>query len=355
MISSYTIYGAGLEKSALNAKTLWNGAKAVFHNGTWHTMGRLADKGVHRADWVGSTARGAKPVTNFLSGQTGGVASKALMGYGLTAMVPGLDLPGSELAMNISTPILGLGLSAPSIISAVRAKSDGGKAAIKGDVTSGSQAAVSDFMSGLNANPGMVQNKGMYRKFMEDNGIDFKGADAYANNSYKDPMGGFRKIQSLFSDSQQAIGHETRRQIQEQFNKQASIGSVLGKIGGGLGKVFKYGTPPLAAYGIYDAVSRDKAHDEQATQQEGYAATQAAIQKKMDGLSGMERFALKIDPTLAAQKMDEVLPGSIKRWEAQTGNKFQPGLIASTMNAWKKGGTPSFYERDAAGGRHYVS
>ena len=354
MTSSLAIYGAGLEKSALNAKTLWNGAKAVFDNGTWHTMGRLADKGVHRADWIGSTARGAKPVTNFLSGQTGGVASKALMGYGLTAMVPGLDLPGNELAMNISTPILGAAFSAPNIISAMRAKSDNGKAAIKGDVTSGSQAAVSDFMSGLNANPGMVQNKGMYRKFMEGNGIRFDQADAYAKNSYKDPMGGFRKIQSLFSDSQQAIGHETRRQIQEQFNKQAAIGGALGKLGRGAMTAFKYGTPPLAAYGIYDAVSRDKAHDEQATQQEGYTATQAAIQKKMDGLSGTERFALKMDPTLAAQKMDDMMPGSIKRWEAQTGQKFQPGLIASTMNAWKKGGTPSFYEYDAGGARHYI-
>jgi hypothetical protein len=278
-----------MEKSALNAKTLWNGAKAVFNNGTWHTVGRVADKGLNRADWIGSAARGAKPVTNFLSGEAGGklgLASKGLMGYGLTAMVPGLDLPGNELAMNISTPILGAAFSAPSLISAVRAKSQSGKAAIKGDVTAGSQAAVNDFMSGLNANPGIVQNKGTYRKFMEDNGIKFDQADAYAKNSYRDDMNPFRKVQSLFSDSQQVIGHETRRQIQEQFNKQATVGKVLGKIGGGIGKVFKYGVPPLAAYGVYDAVTRDKAHDEQSTQQEGYAATQAAIQKKMDNLSG---------------------------------------------------------------------
>lgn len=357
MTSSLAIYGAGMEKSALNAKTLWNGAKAVFNNGTWHTAGRVADKGVHRADWVGSAARGVKPVTNFLSGEAGGkldLASKGLMGYGLTAMVPGLDLPGNELAMNISTPILGAAFSAPSLISAARAGSEGGKAAIKGDVTAGSQAAVSDFMSGLNANPGIAQNKGMYRKFMEDNGIKFDQADAYAKNSYKDPMSGFRSLQNLFSDSQKNIGHETRRQIQEQFNKQATIGDALGKLGRGAMTAFKYGVPPLAAYGVYDAVTRDKAHDEQSTQQEGYAATQAAIQKKVDGLSGMERFALKMDPTLAAQKMDDMMPGSIKRWEAQTGQKFQPGLIASTMNAWKTGGTPSFYEHDAAGQRHYI-
>lgn len=346
-----------MEKSALNARTLWNGAKSVFHNGTWHTLGKLADKGVHRADWVGATARGAKPVTNFLSGEVGGklgLASKGLMGYGLTAMVPGLDLPGNELAMNISTPILGAAFSAPSIISAARASSDKGKAAIKGDVTTGSRAAINDFMSGLNANPQIVQNKGMYRKFMEDNGIKFDQADAYAKNSYTDPMGKFKSIQNLFSDSQQNISHETRRQIQEQFNKQATISGALGKLGRGAMTAFKYGTPPLAAYGIYDATTRDKAHDEQLTQQEGYAATQAAIQKKMDGLSKMERFALKMDPTLAAQKMDELMPGSIKRWEAQTGNKFQPGLIASTMNAWKKGGTPSFYQYDAGGARHYI-
>jgi hypothetical protein len=352
--SSLAIYGAGMEKSALNAKTLWNGAKAVFHNGVWQQVGKAADKRI-ASGAGGALARGTKTTADFLSGQTGGVASKALMGYGLTAMVPGLDLPGNELAMNVTAPILGAAFSAPSLITAARAKSDAGKAAIEGDVTAGSQAAVGDFMSGLNANPGIVQNKGMYRKFMEDNGIDFKGADAYAKNTYAGAMGGLRKMQNLFSDSQQVIGHETRRQIQEQFNKQAALGNVLGKIGGGIGKTFKYGTPPLAAYGIYDAVSRGKAHDEQSTQQEGYAATQAAIQKKMDGLSDMERFALKIDPTLAAQKMDEVMPGSIKRWEGQTGQKFQPGLIASTMNAWKSGGTPSFYERDAGGGRHYVS
>lgn len=354
MILSLAIYGADMEKAALNTQSLWNGAKAVFNNGTWHSAGRLVDRGINRGDAIGSIARGVKPVTNFLSGQTGGVASKALMGYGLTAMVPGLDLPGNELAMNVSTPILGAAFSAPSLISAMRAKSDKGKAAIKGDVTAGSQAAVGDFMSGLNANPGIVQNKGTYRQFMEQNGIDFKGADAYAKNSYKDPMSGFRQIQSLFSDSQKVIGHETRRQIQEQFNKQAGIGSALGTIGGGLGKVLKYGVPPLAAYGVYDAVTRDKAHDEQSTQQEGYAATQAAIQKKMDSLSGMERFALKIDPTLAAQKVDEIVPGSIKRWEGQTGQKFQPGMISSTMNAWKTGGKPSFYEYDAGGARHYI-
>ncbi len=355
MTSSLAIYGAGMEKSALNANTLWNGAKAVFHNGTWNTVSRAAEKGLNRGGFVGGLARGAKPVADFLGGETGGIASKALMGYGLTAMVPGLDLPGNELAMNISTPILGLGFSAPSIISGLRARSTAGKAAIKGDVTTGSQNAVNDFMSGLNANPGIVQNKGMYRKFMEDNGIKFDQADAYAKNSYKDPMSKFRKVQSLFSDSQQAIGHETRRKIQEQFNKQANLGSIAGKIMSGAGTAFKYGTPALAGYGIYDAVTRDKAHDEQSTQQEGYAATQAAIQKKMDNLSGMERFALRLDPTLAAQKMDEIMPGSIKRWEGQTGQKFQPGLIASTMNAWKSGGTPSFYETDAGGNRHYVS
>jgi hypothetical protein len=355
MSSSLAIYGnAELEKSALNAKTLWNGAKAVFHNGVWTQVGKVADKRI--ASGKGrALARGTKTTADFLSGQTGGLASKALMGYGFTSMIPGLDLPGNEFAMNVTTPILGAAFAAPSVISAMRAKSDSGKAAIKDDVTAGSQAAVGDFMSGLNANPGMVQNKGMYRKFMEDNGIRFDQADAYAKNSYKDPMGMFKSVQNLLSDSQKNIGHETRRQIQEQFNKQATLGSVAGRIMGGVGKVFKYGTPPLAAYGVYDAVTRDKAHDEQSTQQEGYAATQAAIQKKMDGLSGMERFALKLDPTLAAQKLDAMLPGSIKRWEAQTGNKFQPGLIASTMNAWKSGGTPSFYETDAGGARHYIS
>jgi hypothetical protein len=355
MSSSYAIYGnAGLEKSALNAKTLWNGAKAVFHNGAWREVGKIADKRIASGKG-GVISKGVKPVADFLSGQTGGLASAALAGYGLTAAVPGLDLPGNEFAMNVTTPILGLGMATPSILSAMRAKSDKGKAAIEGDVTAGSQAAVGDFMSGLNANPGMVQGKGNYRKFMEDNGIKFDQADAYAKNSYKDPMGMFKSVQNLLSDSQKNIGHETRRQIQNQLNKQAAIGGVLGKVGGGIGKVFKYGTPSLTAYGIYNAASRDKAHDEQAIQQEGYAATQVAIQKKMDSMSKMERFALKLDPTLAAQKMDDLVPGSIKRWEAQTGNTFQPGLIASTMNAWKKGGTPSFYETDAGGARHYVS
>jgi hypothetical protein len=63
----------------------------------------------------------------------------------------------------------------------------------------------------------------------------------------------------------------------------------------------------------------------------------------------------KMDPTLIAGQVDKALPGSIANWESQTGNKYQPGLISSTINAWKSGGKPSYYEYDAAGQRHYTT
>lgn len=348
---SNDIYGDGLEKTALNARPLWEGVKGVFDHGLWqhladsHVAGGLGKGGVGNA--VGRTAK-------FLTGKPG----QALAAYGWAGMIPGVNLPGSDLAFNISQPILGTAFAAPNVISSMRAGSEKGKKAIKADAEAGSQAAIGDFLTGLNANPGMVQQPNGYRQFMEGSGIDFKGADAYRKNQNGGDMGTWNKLQSIFGDSNEIIGHQARQQIQQQFNKTASIGEAAMNIGGklmsGVGHAFKWGTPPLAAYGIYDAATRDKPHDEQAIQQEGYAATQAAIQKKMESLSGMERFALKMDPTLAAQKLEEIMPGSLAKWESRTGQKYQPGWIASTMNAWKTGGTPSYYTYDAGGSRHYI-
>lgn len=351
-----------MEKSAVNLSTLWNATKSVFHNGAWKTLANSMEHSIANGKDT-AVRRGLKSTADLLGGHTqgygvGGLASKGLAAYGMANMIPGLDLPGGDLAMGISAPVLGAAFAAPNIISSIRANSASGRKAIADDAQIGSQAAVNHFMTGLDADPSMAQEQGGYRRFMEGNGIDFSGADAYRHNRYTKPMSSWEKMQSLVGDSQKAIDNGTRLDIQNQFNKSAGVGSLVmsagSKIGSGVGKAFKYGIPALATYGVYDAATREKPHDEQAAQQEGYNATQASIEKKMDGLGSWERFALKLDPTIAASKLDEAIPGSIKRWENSTGRQFQPGLISSTMNAWKTGGTPSFYEYDAGGNRHYI-
>jgi hypothetical protein len=43
----------------------------------------------------------------------------------------------------------------------------------------------------------------------------------------------------------------------------------------------------------------------------------------------------------------------LKAWEAQNG-KVQPGMIASTVEAFRTGGTPKYFSTDAGGNRNYV-
>jgi hypothetical protein len=341
---------------------LWNTAKSVFRNGTWKTVSNSMENAIASGKDT-ALRRGVKSTADLLGGHTtgygvGGLASKGLAAYGMANMIPGLDLPGGDLAMNVSMPILGAAFSAPHVISSMRANSAAGRKAIADDVNIGSQTAINHFMTGLDADPSMVQEQGGYRRFMEGNGIDFSGADSYRQNKYTNPLSKWERLQSFMGDSQKAIDNGSRRMVQDQFNKSAGIGSIASAVGSKLvgagSKAFKYGVPAMATYGVYDAVTRDKPHDEQAAQQEGYNATQAAIEKKMDGMGNWERFALKMDPTLAASKLEETSPGSIERWENSTGKQFQPGLISSTVNAWKTGGTPSFYEYDAGGNRHYI-
>ena len=340
-------------KAAGAGGMLWKGVKSLYNNGVWGTASKLAERGVAQKGAVGSLARGTKSVADHMNGPIG--TGLGLYGMaGMTAPLTGIDLPGSSLAMNVGMPGIGAAYTAGSLINTARLGSKKNQLAIRRDAEEGARSAGADFISGVDMDPGVTQGAGQYRKFMTDHGVDFKGADTYRDNAYARPMGKWKMLQSAFENPQDIVNHRVRSAIQDQLSKHAGIGSVLGKVWNGAGHVMKPLMVGGAAVGLGDAILSDKPYDAEAVQAEGRSGAQAGIQKRLDAMTPMERFGARLDPSLAAQAAEKRIPGSIAAWEKQTGQKFQPGLIASTMEAWRTGGKPKFYSTDAAGNRRYI-
>jgi hypothetical protein len=345
---------AQLEKHAMPAagRLALQGAKSLWNSGAWKTLGKMTTKGMARGGNVGRISKAVNPVANAMGGRVG----NALGLYGLAGMAGeplGYDLPGSTLALNLGTPILGAMNTAANLITANRAGSEQGKAGIKKDIEAGADRAMQDFISGVHIDPNVAQNADAYRKFVGQVGGDVGLADAYTAQKFK-PIEGFDKIRNVFNDPQNVIKNEIRMQIQEKLPsimKQAGIGSVAGK-------VLKHGLTGLGvtatAAGLGNAIFGNKAHDADAAQREGYAAAQAAIQNRLRNMSSMERMAAKIDPSLAADAIRKKFPEAFKAWEAKHG-PLQRGIIGGTINAFTNPGAAKFYSTDMAGNKNFIN
>jgi hypothetical protein len=277
----------------------------------------------------------------------------------MVAPLVGVELPGAGIANAVTTPGIAAAFAAPGMIRAARMTGKGNQAALTADAKLGGRNAADDFLSALDANPGIASAPGGYRKFMQDNGIDFNKADAYVKNKFQAPMGTWDKLKGVFNEDPNHVSTtKARNAIQGEFNKRAAVpASALGRAWGlgksVVGNTFKWGVPAMATAGIGSALL-GKPYDAESIKQEGYAAAQGKIQQGLDGMSKMERIAAWADPTLVASKLDQKMPGTIGAWEQRTGRKFQKGMLSSVMDSWKSGGTPSYYTTDAGGNFHYT-
>ena len=94
-------------------------------------------------------------------------------------------------------------------------------------------------------------------------------------------------------------------------------------------------------------------YDPEQVGQETASAAQAAIQKRMNSLSPMERFAVNMDPTLAVGFLEKEMPGSIAKWEQATGQRYNPGFLAALHDKANGPTKGKMYEFDAQGNKRF--
>lgn len=360
-----------LVKSANKAgllKTVGSGIYDLVHRGLW---GRASDLTAKSTGWFGKGLHRASnlfynPVTRQRTG-----LNNALTYYGLAGMaepLTGISLPGSNAAFMATAPGAAGLFMVPNLVTTARASTAHNQGRLKSDVLKGGDQAKLDFITATQADPSSVRGVSGYENFMRNQGYDFGMADRYAKGAYNAP-GWLSTISGVFNNPQQVINDRTDKHIMQYLGKQASIGRVawpvLGKLWGGL----KYGTgktmqgvskglpwvTPVAAVGLtgYYAL-RDKPYSEGDAAERGYAAAQNQIRDKLGNLNFMERMALKMDPTLAVQKLEETMPGSIKQWEGQMGAAYRPGWLSRAYQGWNTGGGGKYYTYDVTGGRRYI-
>lgn len=338
----------------LSKSAMLRGLHNLVRGGVWkHIAERTAPKGL-----MGRAARlFHNPITDKST-----VLSKALTGYGLTglgAQFAGYDLPGSNLAFNLSTPILGSLFTAPSLVTAMRANTAANKQKLQEDLQLGARNAGSDMMSLGYADPKFLTQPGLAQQYLRQNDpATAKLVDQYSSGTYK-PMTRLHRMQSLMENPQELINNQVDKHMHGMLAPTNNFGlnkSGMAKaIGTGFSHAFPWLFPTLGVGMLGHSILSDKPYDEAAIRARGYAGGQTKIQQELSGLNGAERFALQLDPSLFATKLEAKMPGVIGQWEQQNKQQFRPGMISGLTSGWKKGGDTDYYNYDAAGGRNYLT
>ena len=338
---------------------LRKGIGSMLRNGSWSTLDRVANRYAQQGGVGGRLARLATPVAKTMTGPVG----STLGAYGFLGTMSdaflGTDLPGTSLALNIGMPVVGAMTTSSNLIKARRAGSDEGKMAIKSDIETGANRAAQDFLSGLHIDPNVTNNVDAYRKFSEQIGRGMKGADTYTNSGYK-PLTGVGKLQALIGNSNDLIQNQARMQVQNilpSMMKESSLRSLytagsklVSKANTGINALVAGG----ATIGLASAVLGKKPHDSEAMENEGYAAAQAAIQNRLKGMSSIERMAVRLDPTLAANGIASKFPKAMKDWESQYG-PLKRNTLARVVNNFQTGEGTRFYSTDAGGNKNFIN
>jgi hypothetical protein len=354
-----------VEKSAKAAlgKYAWRGLKSLFNNGVWGSAGKLVDKAQARS-WAGQPAWSALGgASKIMRGKVGQGLGLYGLGGMVTEMAGGPSLPGSTYAMYAGMPGLAAMMGTGNSMLLARAGSDKHRQAMKNDVTSGAQMAGGDFLTAMQQSGGRLDLDG-YNQFLRDNGRYMGMADQYRTGSYN-PMGINSTFKSWLENPQQIINDRMDREIFGRMQKGASGGKAA--LAKGLwkgtknvgGHALKWMTPVFGAgaigYGMFG-----KPYDEDEAITRGYAAGQAGIQQKLQGMSGFERMMLGLDPSLAAHGVESAIPGTIGAWQGRGDGHYSPGWISRMTGmvpagySSQKDHTPRYYEMDAAGRPHYV-
>lgn len=354
---------SGLQKAAAGKATAfklgWRGIKDLVGKGFWNVAGSSTNS----PKWLQTVSR---PFYNPNTGKSTGLY-KGLLGYGAAGMASdmmgGPSLPGSELAFNTTMPGLGALFAAPGLITGARMAKQENQDKLRQDVIGGGQDAAAEFLSLLNSSPGVVQNPGLYSQIYNQTESPMSGnpfTKPYQRPNWWTRTGNFLMNPQAYIDdrvTQEVHGYLNNPLTKSGMEKRAWLGAVGNGLKWAGGRAMKalpwLGVGSGLGMAGYSAMS-DKPYDPTRAQNMGFQAGQVQLQEALNGLNGIERFAASLDPTLVARKLEQKIPGTISRWEQQTGMRYQPGWIAGTLDAFDRGGNSKYYEYDAAGQRHYV-
>lgn len=329
---------AGIGSFAIPAvKHLWN-------KGVWSGVGSLASRFAEREGIAGAAARGTSSVAGFMTHPTTQLAGLATIPLSIAGV------PGADAVSNILMPGWAAAQAAAPAITSARLASGKYNDSIKADATRGSQVAVNDFLNVANTAPETFSRPGQYHDMLARFGLNVDNIASYTGGKMKPQLTKWQQRLLPLTDPQELVNQKVRSGL-TRVVKQAGIGGSILK---GVGKALPFAMAAPLVYGAGKAMFEKKPYDSTAVQQEGYDATQAKINSKVDGLNPFERLGLRADPTLAFGYAEQAAPGTIKRWEQENGQKYTPGWLESTRQAWTTGGTPNFYTYDMGGSRNYL-
>lgn len=380
-------YLDGLTKQA----TIWNGLRAVNKFMGTGVLQR-ALPGLSKYKGVGGVKGTAYNTLNFLSRPTVGLAGGIGGSTALDAMSrsdnPTLQAIGSNPALNLGLAALTPGWTAldkiPNAIGNIRMSGDEMQSKLRESAERGKDQALNDFIT-LSTQGQRMFEPGAYLNAL-DQGYGSPQATARAREAYTDQKAPkqFSTFEKLWKPTEDLVQLGIEQKAYE-FGKEASNKAKLGARAWGWLKGLGQAKPnvptptpaptpgPMTAWdktktlggatiglgGVgYTAYSGAKKmfgtpYDPEQVGQEGMSATQAAIQKRMNSLSPMERFAVNMDPTLAVGFLEKEMPGSIAKWERENGRKYNPGFLAALHDKATGPTKGKMYEFDAQGEKRF--
>lgn len=334
---------SGLLKQAGAASLIGKGVKHLWNHGVWSGVANLATREAAKPGAVGAAARATAGAASFLAKPSVRSASLAL----IPASV--LGIPGAQTLSNILTPGVAAAFATPNAITSARLTFGNHTAAIKADAMRGSQTAVADFLTVAQQAPESFSRAGQYKELLGKFGLNTENIGRYTSGQHAGSPTTWQSISGALSNPKEVATNYVRDALQKQV-KQAGIGSLM-RVGG---KLLPLALTAPAVYRIGKSLLETKPYDAIAVEQEGYDATQAEVSTKVDGMGAVERMALRLDPTLAFGKVEDLAPGAIKNWEQTSGQTYKPGWLESMRKNWASGGTPNFYTYDINNNRSYL-
>jgi hypothetical protein len=375
-------YLDGLTKQA----NIWNGLRAVNKFMGTGVLQR-ALPGLSKYKGVGGVKGTAYNALNFASrpdvGIVGGIGG--VMGLDVMSRSdnPTLQAIGSNPALNLGFAALAPGWTAldkiPNAIGNIRMSGDEMQSKLRETAERGKDQALNDFIT-LSTQGQRMFEPGAYLNAL-DQGYGSPQATARAREVYTDQKAPkqFSTFDKLWKPTEDLVQRGIEQKAYE-FDKEASKAKLGTRAWGwlkGLGQSKPSApTPPPgpmtawdktktlggAALGLggvgfmaYGGAKKmfGTPYNEEQVGQEGMAATQAAIQKRMNSLGPMERFAVNMDPTLAVGFLEKEMPGSIAKWERETGQRYNRGFLSALHDKATGPTKGKMYEFDAQGNKRF--
>jgi hypothetical protein len=338
----------------LKQASKWNAFKSMMRHGVWKHL----DDNKVGPEWLRTTGKYLSPNQGW---KGHGLVGKGLLAYGGAGAVGDVTdkyhLPGSTLAFNLAYPVVGSMFTGASAITAARMASRKNQERLQEDVMGGAREGAADFLQMTRALPQLARNPNLYAQFSEELGSGFDQNPFLNPELRKAPASGYKRFSRWFENPQANIDDEIDRGIFERLSKsgsqQASLAKLAG-IGAGIGKALPWVFGTMGVGTVAHSALRDKPYDEISARQKGYQGAQAGIQQRLGNLSFMERMALRLDPTLIGDALEDKIPGTMDAYRGATGMDFKPGWLAGIRNSFRRGGTPSYYTYDLDGKRHYA-